>query len=32
MMQWFDTFLKTGNRDAQMPAPRPDLMIEDKSE
>tara|TARA_Y100000114_G_scaffold155563_1_gene180067 strand:- start:4681 stop:6804 length:2124 start_codon:yes stop_codon:yes gene_type:complete len=32
MMQWFDTFLKTGDRDAQMPAPRPDLMIEDKSE
>ena len=32
MMQWFDTYLKTGDRDAQMPAPRPDLMIEDKSE
>jgi dipeptidyl aminopeptidase/acylaminoacyl peptidase len=32
MMQWFDTYLKTGDRDAQMPAPRPDLMIEDESE
>ena len=32
MMQWFDTYLKTGDRDAQMPAPRPDLMIEDTSE
>lgn len=32
MMRWFDTYLKTGDRDAQMPAPRPDLMIQDKSE
>jgi len=32
MMQWFDTYLKTGDRDAAMPAPRPELMIEDDSE
>ena len=29
MMQWFDTYLKTGDRDAEMPAPRPELKIED---
>ncbi|NVD45742.1 S9 family peptidase [Qipengyuania atrilutea] len=25
MMDWFDTYLKTGNRNAAMPGPRPDL-------
>ena len=25
MMEWFDTYLKTGDRDAAMPAPRPQL-------
>ena len=25
MMEWFDTYLKTGDRDAEMPAPRPQL-------
>ncbi len=25
MMEWFDTYLKTGNRDAELPAPRPML-------
>lgn len=25
MMEWFDTYLKTGNRSAAMPAPRPQL-------
>ncbi|MBV7266157.1 S9 family peptidase [Erythrobacter ani] len=25
MMRWFDTYLKTGDRDAEMPAPRPQL-------
>lgn len=25
MMEWFDTYLKTGDRTAQMPAPRPTL-------
>ncbi|AKH44043.1 dipeptidyl aminopeptidase/acylaminoacyl peptidase [Altererythrobacter atlanticus] len=25
MMRWFDTYLKTGNRDAEMPPPRPAL-------
>ncbi|RIV85754.1 alpha/beta hydrolase family protein [Aurantiacibacter zhengii] len=29
MMQWFDTYLKTGNRVADLPPARPDLMIED---
>ncbi|RXZ65275.1 S9 family peptidase [Pelagerythrobacter rhizovicinus] len=28
MMEWFDTYLKTGNRDAELPAPRPELAIE----
>ncbi|GAB5350204.1 S9 family peptidase [Alteriqipengyuania sp. 357] len=32
MMRWFDTYLKTGDRTAEMPAPRPELVIEDKSE
>ena len=25
MMRWFDTYLKTGDRDADLPPPRPDL-------
>jgi dipeptidyl aminopeptidase/acylaminoacyl peptidase len=25
MMEWFDTYLKTGDRKAEMPAPRPQL-------
>ncbi|MBH5321859.1 S9 family peptidase [Aurantiacibacter sediminis] len=29
MMEWFDTYLMTGDRDAEMPAPRPDLGLED---
>ena len=29
MMEWFDTYLKTGNRDAALPAPRPELKIEE---
>lgn len=28
MMEWFDTYLKTGDRDAELPAPRPELSIE----
>lgn len=28
MMEWFDTYLKTGDRDAPLPGPRPDLKIE----
>ena len=28
MMEWFDTYLKTGDRRAALPGPRPDLMIE----
>jgi len=28
MMEWFDTYLKTGDRDAEMPAPRPALPAE----
>ena len=28
MMEWFDTYLKTGDRDAPVPGPRPDLKIE----
>lgn len=31
MMRWFDTYLKTGDRDAPLPPPRPELKIE-KSE
>ena len=31
-MEWFDTYLKTGDRDAEMPAPRPTLNIDDDSE
>ena len=27
MMEWFDTYLMTGDRDAPLPAPRPDLLI-----
>ena len=29
MMRWFDTYLKTGDRDAALPPSRPDLMIEE---
>ena len=32
MMRWFDTYLKTGDRKAAMPAPRPDLMIDEGKE
>lgn len=39
MMEWFDTYLKTGNRKAKMPAPRPTLAegakgakVEDKND
>ena len=35
MMEWFDTYLKTGDRDAAMPAARPDLGLkkdEDKAD
>lgn len=28
MMEWFDTYLKTGDRTAEMPAPRPTLVLE----
>ncbi|GAA4643008.1 S9 family peptidase [Pontixanthobacter gangjinensis] len=28
MMEWFDTYLKTGDRDAAMPGPRPTLAME----
>ena len=27
MMRWFDTYLKTGDRDAPLPGPRPDLAL-----
>jgi hypothetical protein len=27
MMEWFDTYLMTGNRDAPMPGPRPTLQL-----
>ncbi|WP_114521741.1 S9 family peptidase [Altererythrobacter sp. ZODW24] len=29
MMRWFDTYLKTGDREAEIPSSRPDLKIED---
>ena len=29
MMEWFDTYLMTGNRNADVPAPRPDLGLDD---
>ncbi|MBD59241.1 MAG: S9 family peptidase [Citromicrobium sp.] len=32
MIEWFETFLKTGDRDAEMPGPRPELKIDDESE
>ncbi len=32
MMEWFDAYLKTGNRDAEMPDPRPDLDIDSGEE
>ncbi len=28
MLEWFDTYLKTGDRDAPLPGPRPELAIE----
>jgi dipeptidyl aminopeptidase/acylaminoacyl peptidase len=28
MMEWFDTYLKTGDRDAAMPGPRPELELD----
>lgn len=28
MMEWFDTYLKTGDRKAEMPGPRSELKIE----
>ena len=28
MMRWFDTYLKTGDRDAPLPGARPELMLE----
>lgn len=30
MMEWFDTYLMTGDRTAEMPAPRPDLKLENR--
>ncbi|MGB3796812.1 MAG: S9 family peptidase [Alteraurantiacibacter sp.] len=30
MMRWFDTYLKTGDRDAALPPSRPELMIDDE--
>ena len=32
MMRWFDTYLKTGDRKAALPDPRPELMIEVESD
>ncbi|WP_284126650.1 S9 family peptidase [Parerythrobacter aestuarii] len=32
MFEWFDTYLKTGDRTAPMPGPRPDLNIDDGEE
>ena len=32
MMEWFDTYLKTGNRDAALPASRPTLNIDDSED
>ncbi|MBB3764708.1 S9 family peptidase [Sphingomicrobium lutaoense] len=32
MMRWFDTYLKTGDRDAPLPDPRPKLLIEADAE
>ena len=32
MMRWFDTYLKTGNRKAPLPDPRPELKIEKKKD
>ena len=32
MMQWFHTYLKTGDRDAPLPPPRPDLGLEKPAE
>ena len=29
MMEWFDTYLKTGGRDAPLPAPRPALKLDE---
>jgi dipeptidyl aminopeptidase/acylaminoacyl peptidase len=30
MMEWFDTYLMTGDRDAPIPGPRPDLGLDDE--
>ncbi len=32
MMEWFDTFLMTGNRQAAVPGPRPQLQLEEAGE
>ncbi len=32
MMEWFDTYLMTGNRDAPIPGPRPDLGLDDEED
>lgn len=32
MMEWFDTYLMTGDRDAPLPAPRPDVGVEKPAE
>lgn len=32
MMEWFDTYLMTGDRDAPMPGPRPELKLDGESE
>ncbi|GGD44886.1 prolyl oligopeptidase family serine peptidase [Erythrobacter arachoides] len=32
MMEWFDTYLMTGDRDAAMPGPRPDLGLGESEE
>ncbi len=32
MMEWFDTYLMTGDRDAPIPAPRPELKLDSDSE
>ncbi|AKM06250.1 alpha/beta hydrolase family protein [Pelagerythrobacter marensis] len=32
MMEWFDTYLKPGNRNAPLPAPRPELKIDEEGE
>ena len=32
MMEWFDTYLKTGDRKAEMPAPRPNVGVGDEAD